>query len=112
MRPKSGDRLPWHARSSPRATIGPYSGGVVSPSNPQHGRPLASQSAGDVPDHVIAPTITSAADDVAEHVKRLAGCGFESCSCSSVFDNGVPTAVFMYCSRLLPGSGAMLGFVL
>jgi len=65
MRPKSGHRLPRHARASPRATIGRRTGGVASPSNPQHGRPLASQSAGDVPDHVIAPTITSAADDVA-----------------------------------------------
>ena len=65
MRPKSGQRLLRHARASPRAAIGPRTGGVASPSNPQHGRPLASQSAGDVPDRVIAPTITSAADDVA-----------------------------------------------
>jgi len=55
MRPKSGDGLLRHARASPRAAIGPRFEGVASPSNPQHGRPLASQSAGDVPGRVIAP---------------------------------------------------------
>ena len=54
MRPKSGGLLLRHARASPRAAIGPRYGGGVSPSNPQHGRPSASQSAGDVPDGVIA----------------------------------------------------------
>lgn len=54
MHSKSGSFLPRHARSSLRAAIGPRSGGVASPSNPQHGRPSAIQSAGDVPAEVIA----------------------------------------------------------